>query len=456
MNLSKMKVNNRLSLYCTLTFGVIFAIMSLLIYWLYYTNAKQSVYSHLEKTAFISAWFYLEEDELSSNEFEKIRSQFEETAANSNYQVYDSLNQIAYGVTPADISPDILNEIRRKKYLAFSVDDYLCYGIFYEDNQGDFVIIVKEKESFLYGQFNMLLWIILLSFFIGMIAVVLLSRWVAKLAYRPFSDVITEVKNISTNQLNIQIHSPGTKDELDDLIKTFNDLLSKISDTVTIQKNFVRYISHEFKTPLTAILGNLDLFSLKARNPQECKDLSIVLIKQVLQIEEILNTLIVISDLKNDDELILEIRIDGLIWEIVERIKNKYPKSVLFININISPQDEELMYLNINQTQLLIAFYNLIENAVKYSANKPVNINIYKENDNLTLSVVDDGIGIPSDKLKDINKPFFRADNSKHVEGDGIGLSLALRIFEKNGIQYKIESKIDVGTKVFIYFTCEK
>lgn len=448
-----MKVKNRLSLYCTLAFGVIFAIMSLFIYSLYFSNAKQAMYSHLEKTAFISAWFYLEEDELSSKEFEKIRSQFEETAANANYQVYDSLNQIAFGVKPEDISEHTLNEIRRKEHLAFSVDDFLCYGIFYEDNQGDFVIIVKEKKELLYGQINMLLWIILLSFLIGMTAIILLSRWVAKLAYKPFSKVIVEVKNISTNNLDIQIHSPGTKDELADLIETFNNLLSQISETVVIQKNFVRYVSHEFKTPLAAILGNLDLFSLKNRSPQECKELSKILIIQVQQIKEILNTLIAVSDLRKDDDIIQEIRLDGLIWEIVERIKSIYPTSKLIVKIAIVPKEEQLMYLTINYTQLLIALYNLIENAVKYSNNKPININIYKENNKLTLSIIDQGIGIPSEQLKHINQPFYRADNSKHIQGHGIGLSLALRILEKNSIEYRIESETNTGTSVFLGLT---
>lgn len=447
-----MKIKNRLSLYCTGAFGIIFGLLSILIFWLYYTNAKQVLYSHLEKTAFISAWFYLEEDELSNKEFEKIRLQFKETAANSNYQVYDSLNQVVYGMKPADISSQTLDEIRAKDHLAFSSNEYLCYGIFYEDNQGDFVVIVKEKKSVLSEQLNMLFWIITFSFVMSLAIIVILSKWIARSAYKPFSKVIAEVENISINNLDVQICPPNTKDELDDLIHTFNNLLLKISETVVIQKNFVRYISHEFKTPLTTLLGNLDLFSLKTRDPEECKKISEILIKQVQQIKDILNTLIVVADLKKEDNATQEIRIDGLIWEIIERIKAIYSKSVLIVDINIIPEDEWIMYLNMNHTQLTIALYNLVENAVKYSVNKPINISIYKEENVLCLSIADKGIGIPADKLRDINKPFFRAENSKHVEGDGIGLSLALRIFERNNIEYSIDSEVNIGTKIILKF----
>ncbi|MCD8260157.1 MAG: hypothetical protein LUD15_00555 [Bacteroides sp.] len=65
------------------------------------------------------------------------------------------------------------------------------------------------------------------GFFIGMLAIVLLNRLVARLAYLPFSEVTRQVNSISTHDLNVHIQSPGTKDELHELVDTFNHLLSK-------------------------------------------------------------------------------------------------------------------------------------------------------------------------------------------------------------------------------------
>lgn len=447
-----MKVKNRLSLYCSLIFGIIFAIISLLIYGLFYNNTKKSIYRNLEKTAHISALFYLEEDELNDREFAKIKAQFEEIVTDSYYQVYDMHNNIAYGVGVSDIPVSILDRIRLNRHMSFTTDEYLCYGIFYEDNQGDFVVIAKVPESGLAEQVNLLLWILIPSFVVGLLAIVLLSRWVSRIAYRPFSDVISQVKNISTKNLNVRIQSPETKDELQNLIETFNDLLAKISETVIIQKNFVRYVSHEFKTPLASMMGNVDLFTIKDRSPEEYRQLSGKLIEQIVQMEEILDTLIIISDLKKDEKEASSMRIDELIWEIISKMKSLYPNSKILVNMDIQPEDEQLMSMDKDRTQLLIALFNLVENAVKYSSKENVTIHLYKKCDRLCLSIADKGIGIPSDQLADISKPFYRADNTNEVQGSGIGLSIALRILDKNGIEYKIESEIDTGTKVSLLF----
>jgi len=447
-----MKVQTRLSLFCSVTFGIIFAVISLLIYTLFYKNTEKSIYDSLKKTAYISALFYLEEDELNFTEFEKVRMQFQEFVSDSSYQIYDITNKIAYGSQTTTVPADILNKIRQQQSLSFTTEDYLCHGIFYEDNQGDFVVVATEKKSILTEQISILLWILVISFFIGLIAIVIFSRWVSRVAYRPFGNVIKQVRNISTNNLDTQIESPDTKDELQDLTDTFNTLLTKISETFIIQKNFVSYVSHEFKTPLASIQGNLEVFSLKDRTPEEYRQLSDKLIKQISQLEEILNTLLIISDLSKNSDMSVQTRMDELIWEIVEKISSRYPRSRVLVNIDIEPADEEIMYIHRDPTQILMALYNLIENAVKYSHGETVIVDLYKEESKLHVAITDKGIGIPEDQLQDISKPFYRAENTNKIQGSGLGLSIALRILEKNKIEYRVDSIINEGTTILLIF----
>lgn len=447
-----MKVKTRLSLYCSILFSIVFAVVSILLYSLYYTNTEKSIYNDLAKNTQISALFYLEEDELSAKEFEKIRVQFNEIVPRASYQVYNEQDSIVYGVDTFRISAATLNQIRERREMSFSDNSMLCYGIFYEDNEGDFVVIAKEDRDVLNKQTKPLLWILLPLFLLATITIILLSRWVANIAYRPFTNAIDEVNKISTNNLDVQIKSPHTKDELQDLIDTFNTLLSKISETVVIQRNFVKYVSHEFKTPLASMLGNLDLFSIKDRTPEEYRELSNKLIQQIFQMQEILETLIVVSDLKKNELSAGAIRIDELIWEIIAKMEHLHSASKIFVNINISPEDEALMLVNIDKTQLIIALYNLIENAVKYSFKENVEILISKVNNQLCLSIIDKGIGIPPEQLSHISKPFYRANNTDEIKGSGIGLSLALRILDKNKVEYSIQSELNVGTHIDIYF----
>jgi len=445
-----MKVQTRLSLFSSIAFGIIFIVTSALIYGLYYHNTLRSIYQNLRQTSYITAIFFLEEDELNHDDFAKAKQQFNEYVSNSYYQIFNEHDSVSYGSQTFTLSPDKLDIIRRNEKLAFIDHDYICYGIFYEDNQGDFVVITREKKEVLDNQMTILLWILTIAFLIGSITIILLSRWLSHIAYRPFRNVIDQVNNISTHKLDTRIQSPGTKDELEDLINTFNGLLSKISETFIIQKNFVNYVSHEFKTPLTTILGNLEVFSIKDRNPEEYKQLSQTLIQQINLLEEILNTLITISDLRNTSEAVSQLRIDELIWEIITKVRQQYRKSNIAVNINILPEEENFLTITKDRTQLLMALYNLIENAVKYSQGKQVDILLFNHEDRLGLSINDKGIGIPPEQLADISRPFYRADNTNQIQGSGIGLSIALRILEKNHIEYQIQSELNQGTTILL------
>jgi signal transduction histidine kinase len=447
-----MKVQTRLSLFSSIVFGLIFTIISFLVYGLYYRNVVRSIYDNLQKTALITAVFFLEEDELDKEEFLKAKKRFDKFVSNSYYQVYNEDGNVSYGPSLPLVPSGLLQTIRDERYLAFSHEGILCYGIFYEDNQGDFVIVSKENANVSGSQLYLLFWALIIAFLLGMGAVIFLSRWMANIAYRPFRTVIKQVNAISTRDLDKQIEIPNTKDELQDLIITFNHLLAQLSKTFIIQRNFVGYVSHEFKMPFTSLLGSLEAFSMKDRTPEEYRQLSQELIQQIKQLEETLDTLLIISDLRNHPAVSSPVRIDEVTWEIVSKLLNQYRRSNLFVSIEVPPEDEHLLNVSMERAQLLIILYNLIENAVKYSNEEQVDVCIYKTEEGLALSVTDKGTGIPPGQLTNLSKPFYHTGNTNRRQGSGIGLSIALRILEKNHIKYAIHSVVNEGTTITLLF----
>lgn len=450
-----MKIQTRLTLLHSTLFASLFIGLGLIIFLLYSQFVKQTIYKQLEQSSFITALFYLEEDELNKDDFDKVRKQFHEYVTNSYYQVYNVQDEVRYGDTHDSIHPSILNQVRESKKLRFDTDDFYCYGIFYEDNEGDFVVIAKENKKILYSQLHLLALLLLIGFLTGTFLIVLLSRWGAHIAYRPIRKVIQQVQDLSLSQeKDIQIQSPHTYDELEELINTFNSLLSRISESLIIQKNFAKYVTHEFKTPLASIIGNLEVFSLKERTPKEYQEIAYKLIDEVNSLNDILNTLLIISDLKeerqNNEQ---EYRVDELLWSILAKIKATHPSAKITIDLSIPPEKENLLYIQTDKTQLLMALVNLIENAIKYSpADKAISLHLYEQEEKLCLSITDQGIGIPQNQIEQISKPFFRADNSNQKQGSGIGLSIALRILDKNEINYQIHSSMNQGTTVTLRF----
>lgn len=447
-----MKIQNRLSFISSALWGIVFIVVALLIFGLYKTNIENSVYRNLQKTSQIIGYYFFEKDEVSPKEFIKIKKQYEKIN-NPYYEIYDENNYLKYGNTP-DIPIETIEEIRTKKKLTFTTQEFLCYGVYYKDNQGNFVIITKEKKEDIYYYINPLIWILLSAFILGLLATIFLNKWIANMAYRPIREAIRQVKKMSPGD-SMHLNATYTvKDEMYDLTETFNELLKKISDTFKIQQNFVSYVSHEFKTPLAAIQGNLEVFSLKDRSPEEYHTLSQKLIDEIYQLQEILNTLLVVSDLRKNTDISEQIRIDEMILDIIKKVSDKHfdYKECINFTINISPENTRLLQINIDKTQIFIALFNLIENAVKFSQGKTVQIHLYEIKREIHVVIQDKGIGIPEKQIKEISRPFYRADNAEKVSGTGIGLSIALRILEKNFIKYTIESNINKGTVITLIF----
>ncbi len=447
-----MKVQTRLSLFSSIAFGVVFISISCLVYVLYSRSAENRVYKDLENSAHLVSLFHFEEDELDSKDFSKVEKQFSQIMHGIVYQIYNSSDSLFFGNRNRLANTDVLKKIRRNRTCDFVTERSFCHGLYYKDNQGDFVIITKERKSILNRELISLLTILVSALLVGFVAVILLSRWLARIAYLPVSSIIHQVETLSLDGEATQIISPNTKDELQELTDTFNELLSRISESFLIQKNFVNYVSHEFRTPLAAMMGNLEVFSLKDRTPEEYEKLSLELIDEIVRLKEILNTLLVVSDLRKDSDMANHVRMDELIWQIIKKVSALYRNPKIHPEIEIQPEDENLLTVNHSKTQLYMSLFNIIENAVKYSMQQVVKIRIYQENQILHVSVQDHGIGIPPDELKNISKPFFRGNNTNDIRGNGIGLSIALRILEKAGVKYEIFSEQGKGTLVVLSF----
>lgn len=447
-----MKIRNRLTLISSLTFGFVFIIASVLIYFAFYNSSEKVVFKELQKTCLLSAIYYLEKDELPHYEHSAIKEQFEENIQNDIVRVYDLNNVIVYGEKETDrnISPENLGFIRRNKKLSFKSNNHFYYGIFYNDNQGDFVVFVKTKSEVFKSQTNRLMVIMIVVLFAGLLLIFLLSRLLSNIAYRPITKVISQVNSMELSSLDEPISSSNTNDEIQDLITTFNNLLSRLSDTFAIQKNFINYVSHEFKTPLASISGNLEVFAQKERTPEEYQKVTSEALENVYHIEEILNNLMMLSGLKTIHQENETFRIDETLWDINDKIFEIHDNQEIGIDLNV--ENEGLLSVKGSEVQIRLALYNLIENAVKYSDGNPIKISLSEINSQLQIIIQDYGKGIQKEDLHYVQQTFYRGKNVGNIKGSGIGLSLATIIFKQNNIQFSIDSQENSGTRITLLF----
>jgi signal transduction histidine kinase len=141
---------------------------------------------------------------------------------------------------------------------------------------------------------------------------------------------------------------------------------------------------------------------------------------------------------------------DELIWLSIESSRKLNPNGNIEVDFSELPNDDNLLQVDGNANLLRLAVANIISNACKYSYNKPVNVKLYVQGENIVINVTDQGIGIPTAELQHVFEPFFRASNSKSYEGYGVGLPLTLNITRLHKGSITISSEVNTGTQILL------
>lgn len=431
-----MKLKDRLSLYTSLIFGIIILIISTIIYFTFYSTMEKKEMKTLESKSLLAAIYYLEQDELSSTEHENIKSKLLKTISRKNIAIYNLDHLQVNGEMQQDtsISSDFLIQVQKDLQASFQTDAYFYNGIFYNDNQGNFVVVAREPKSEFNDQMNSLLQILSIVSVIGFAIIYLFSQYLGYIAYQPINQFIQQIKNRTSANFNEPITLKKSYTEIQELSTTYNRFIHQVAQTFDVQKNFIDYVSHELRTPIAALMGTLEVTNQKERTHQEYQETLLQLKQYTTDLQDTIDQMMLLSGAKTNFELI-PIRIDEVIWEIIE---NQIVYHQADIHVTLDVQNDQLLTIKGNAQLLHLAIGNLIANAIKYSNNQQVHIQFKTVHENLVLDIVDTGIGIDPADLPNIRQNFFRGKNTNAYQGKGIGLSIADIIFKIHYIQLDI------------------
>ena len=444
-----MKLKHRLSLYSVTIFSVVMLLFSVLIYFAYYSQMEQKEYQSLENKSLLAAIYYLERDELSSLEHSNVQSQLGKTISRRNIVVFDSLDRRYDGDMESthEIPSSFLLQTRNNRNAFLSTDAFLYNGIFYKDNQGDFVVITRQSKKEFNTQMLTLFHILLAVFLIGLLFIFLFSQYLSYIAYQPIVRIVDQIKDRDTKNFNKPLSLAKTYAEVEDLVETYNHFVARVAETFNVQKNFIDYVSHELRTPITALLGTLEVTRSKTRNLEEYDQVIQQLQQYTVDLQETLDKMMLLSGAKTNFEF-TPVRIDEVVWHLVE---NMILYHQAHVEVDIGVEDNTMLTVEGNEKLLELAIGNVLENAIKYSDNQIVKIIFKQQDGRLVLLIVDQGIGIPTEDLQHIQHNFHRGTNTAGYQGKGVGLSIAKVIFTLHRVSISISSK-GHGTTVQIVF----
>ncbi|MGZ3863625.1 MAG: ATP-binding protein [Bacteroidia bacterium] len=450
-----MKIRTRLAARFAIIVASLLILFATSVYYFSSTYRKKEFYERLTEKANNYAQLLIKLDK-SNPDLIKIFDRNTAYLPNENIIVYDGQNKLLFKtVENSDtVNLSFLNRVRVAKEMRFTVSSDEVLAMVYQDPHYPFVVLVSAYDKYgLYKLHN--LKIILITGLFFCILITVLAGWIyAGRALSPISGVITQVDKMSVANLAQRVEEGNGKDEIAQMAMTFNRLLDRIQNSFELQKSFVSNSSHEFRTPLTAITGQLEVALMSNKTAEEYKNILNSVLEDINNLSRLTNGLLELAqaDMDISKLQIRPVRMDELLWHTRSYILKRRPKYTINIDIKEFPNDESKLVVHGSEQLLRSAIMNVIDNACKFSENTSVNIVFRGTDEFMEISFTDAGIGISQKDIQNLSQPFYRAGNAKSFPGHGLGLSLTYKIVHLYGGKISIASEVGKYTRVTMFF----
>lgn len=317
------------------------------------------------------------------------------------------------------------------------------------DLNGDFKDEIDKIsiESAIEETTSRIYWFSIIAFILVVTIGGMCTYFVVNNALIPIVELNKNIKKINEDNLNSNLSIKGANDEIKELTISFNKMIAKLENAFASQKRFNSSVAHELKTPLAVIKTNIDVLkSSNCKSLEEYDKTLAVVEKSILKMNLIIETLLDI--IRQENAPLNEIvSIDEILEDIVDDLSIIANKKNIKLKLNSYNIKNKIKG---NEIMLYRAFYNVIENSIKYNKiNGSIDILCYQDLNTIEVKVIDTGSGIKEEDYDEIFKPFYRCEgiNSYSKNGIGLGLSLTQSVIKLHGGEINVKSKLNEGTE---------
>ncbi len=357
-----------------------------------------------------------------------------------------------YMFTDADsdsllLTEKIISRVKADSEYYFTYHDKKALAIYHADSSENFIVAIAATDINSLEYLDQLKRILLiamlsaavLSFFTGLLFAINLIR--------PIKKLTGEVNLISSNSLSQRIETNETKDELNKLAQTFNELMDRLQDSFAIQRRFISNASHELSTPLTSISSQLEVALQRTRTEAEYQDVMQSVYEDIRELQQLTRSLLDIAKTGSHGSLDLaDVRLDEVLFKVVSDVQKQNKNYKANLNFETFPEEENLLTTFGNANLLYIAFKNIVHNGCKYADNHQSTITVLFDKLNIVVKVANMGDVIAEADIQNVFQPFFRTDSAIKKPGFGLGLTLTKRILALHKGSISVESDFEKGT----------
>ena len=276
---------------------------------------------------------------------------------------------------------------------------------------------------------------------IALLAYGIFGLYLAGKALSPVREIIVKAEQLNPSNLSERLPEPNTEDEIRMLTITLNGLFGRIERAFESHENFIADASHQLKTPLAIMRGELDVFRSKPRSAAEVEAFVESSAQELQHLSRLLDDLLTLTkiDAGAGSLLLRKVRLDEILLETVSRFETLAQRKNISIRFDLDDRTEgksESPFEVMGDPDLLQSmFRNLVDNAIKYSPDSsPVEVRLVNEMDRVEAHIRDFGETIDPEVAEKLFQRYERGNfRVSSVSGTGLGLTIAQRIAEMHG-----------------------
>jgi len=290
----------------------------------------------------------------------------------------------------------------------------------------------------------LLILLTLLCFFLSMVA----SYFLMKKIFNPLEQISVAAGKVASGDFTPEISYHGEFEELERTFENFNRMVKELNSVEIIRNDFIADVSHEFKTPLSAITGYATLLQDSELTEEEKNGYIRKIFFHIEKLNDLTENILRLSKMEHQQFLDTPVtfRLDEQLREAIVLLEPKWSEKNLELDLDLP----EVLYTG-HSPQLFTVWTNLIGNAIKYTDHGgTISVLISEDADSVLVKVQDTGIGMSEETKAHIFDKFYQGDTPRKSQGNGLGLAICKEIVKKCGGVITVESKPGAGSAFLV------
>ncbi len=295
-----------------------------------------------------------------------------------------------------------------------------------------------------------MLWLWLISLTVGFF----ISAFVNQKILYPIRRLSKAMTQVASGNFNITLEQSGKIREIQNIYESFNLMARELSATEILKTDFVSNVSHEIKTPVSAVEGYATLLQSEENLSPAGKEYIDKILFNTRRLSELVGNILLLSKIDNTaiESKTATFRLDEQIRRAVMLLEPKWAEKETDFDIEM----QNVTFTG-NDGLLFHVWTNLIDNAIKFSpVGGKITIELRKNDDSVNFVIDDEGQGIPKEAQKHIFDKFYQADSSHKQNGNGLGLALVKKILTLHGGSIDFENLPQNGCRFSVYLPVQK